>query len=66
MLHKYKEELLTRMGEVGIQIKDGIIRILPDLINKNEFNDTSYNFEYYDVNKKLNVMNQAILEPSHH
>ena len=56
MTGQVKEELLTRMGELGIQIEDGIIRVLPDLINKNEFNDSSYNFEYYDVNKKLKVI----------
>ncbi|WP_029408591.1 hypothetical protein [Thiomicrorhabdus sp. Milos-T2] len=57
MTGQVKEEVLTRFGELGIQIKNGIVHFATDLLRKTEFNSAQNNFEYLAVSgKRQNLM----------
>ena len=44
-----KEEILTRMGELGIVVKDGVLGFEPGLLRASEFLDAPTPFTYIDV-----------------
>jgi len=41
-----KEDILTRMAELGVIVQDGILEFEPSLLRKEEFFDTPETFEY--------------------
>ena len=49
MTGQVKEEVLTRFGELGIQVHDGIIHFSPILLRKQEFHATPSEFEYLPI-----------------
>ncbi len=49
MTGQVKEELVTRMGELGIFVERGGISFHPALLKRQEFTDTATVFEYIDV-----------------
>lgn len=49
MTGQVKEEILTRMGELGIHIENGCLRFEPRLLKRREFFDTPHSFHYFDV-----------------
>jgi hypothetical protein len=52
MTGQVKEELLTRMGELGIFVEQGILSFRPVLLSRNEFISQASVFEYTDVSKQ--------------
>ncbi|MCW8346413.1 hypothetical protein MD535_10415 [Vibrio sp. ZSDZ65] len=52
MTGQVKEEILTRFGELGIEITDGEIHISPTLLQKQEFITQANTFCYFDVEGK--------------
>jgi len=53
MTGQVKEDILTRMAELGIIVKDGILRFDPALLNHTEFLAEPDTFNYIDVNGKM-------------
>ena len=49
MTGQVKEELLTRIGELGVRITGGEIRFQPELLRKREFGAGSDTFRYLDI-----------------
>ncbi len=49
MTGQVKEEVLTRFGELGIRVDDGIVRIRPALLRAREFINEPREFCYLDV-----------------
>ncbi len=49
MTGQVKEEVLTRFGELGVRIRDGIVHFDPGLLRAVEFSTKSYSFRYLDV-----------------
>jgi hypothetical protein len=49
MTGQVKEELLTRMGELGVSVQRGVLSFHPVLLRRQEFIDTATVFEYIDV-----------------
>ena len=49
MTGQVKEDILARMGELGIDIINGRINFHPTLLRKKEFLKEINTFEYYDV-----------------
>ena len=49
MTGQVKEDIITRMGELGIKIKGRIIQFKPSLLQEKEFLKTSIKFKYYDL-----------------
>jgi hypothetical protein len=43
-----KEDLISRMGELGLQIRDGMIRFNPALLKRDEILDREDHFHYVD------------------
>lgn len=52
MTGQVKEDILSRMGEFGVFVKDGKLSFNPRLINKREFISEARIFDYIDVNSK--------------
>lgn len=50
MTGQVKEEILTRFGELGCQVKEGIISFAPFLLRPQEFLASPADFKYLDVN----------------
>jgi hypothetical protein len=50
MTGQVKEEILTRFGELGCQVEDGIISFAPFLLRPQEFLASPADFKYLDVN----------------
>ncbi len=44
-----KEEILSRFGELGVRVRDGLVRFEPALLRALEFSRESQTFEYLDV-----------------
>jgi len=44
-----KEDVLCRMGELGVQVRDGEIHFRPGLLRRNEFLADPVDFNYYDM-----------------
>jgi len=53
MTGQVKEEILTRLGELGVQIEGGCLRFNPTLLTIHEFFTTSHVFQYIDVNGEI-------------
>ena len=49
MTGQVKEEILTRMGELGVHIERGCVRFAPALLQRNEFFSTPHTFGYIDL-----------------
>ncbi|TFD31541.1 hypothetical protein [Cryobacterium cryoconiti] len=49
MTGQVKEEVLTRMGELGLRVEDGRIRLRPTLLRAGEWTTTPGTFTYSDV-----------------
>lgn len=49
MTGQVKEEILTRMGELGVTIRDGQVSFRPRLLDPGEWSTTASDFHYYDV-----------------
>jgi len=49
MTGQVKEEILTRLGELGVHVTGGVIRFQPSLLQSNEFMESPQTFEYFDV-----------------
>ncbi len=54
MTGQVKEDILSRFGELGVFVKDGMIQFKPGLLRKDEFLKDSGTFKYTDVNKQFN------------
>jgi hypothetical protein len=54
-----KEDILSRIGELGVYVKDGKIQFNPILLRKNEFIDEQKTFNYIDLN---GAENQKLLK----
>lgn len=63
MTGQVKEDYISRFGELGITINEGIIRFNPALLNKSEFLTNSQTFDYLDVNdeKRSIRLNEGML-----
>ncbi|WP_420601582.1 hypothetical protein [Flagellimonas sp.] len=59
MTGQVKEDILSRFGELGVFVKDGMLAFNPCLLRKNEFLANSKTFNYVDVNGK---QRQLLLE----
>jgi hypothetical protein len=57
MTGQVKEELLTRMGELGIFVERGGLSFRPVLLRRQEFVDTVTVFEYVDVHGQRQSVN---------
>ncbi|HUI08285.1 MAG TPA: hypothetical protein VL486_14895, partial [Verrucomicrobiae bacterium] len=49
MTGQVKEEILTRWGELGIDVKDGCLRFAPRLLHLSEFAKEAHSFPYVDL-----------------
>jgi hypothetical protein len=49
MTGQVKEEILTRMGELGIHVADGCVRFDPVRLKHQEYFDAPHTFTYFDV-----------------
>ena len=49
MTGQVKEEILTRLGELGVHVEDGIVRFRPVLLEGREFLEEPAVFRYFDV-----------------
>jgi hypothetical protein len=49
MTGQVKEEILTRMGELGVHIDQGQVRFDPALLKSSEFFREAHTFEYIDL-----------------
>jgi hypothetical protein len=49
MTGQVKEELLTRVGELGVFVERGVLSFRPVLLRRQEFTRTTTTFEYVDV-----------------
>jgi hypothetical protein len=54
MTGQVKEDIISRMGELGVRVNDGEIVFDTNLINQNEFLDQEKVFEYYATNGEKN------------
>ncbi len=56
MTGQVKEEVITRLGEMGIRIKDGSIAFCPLLIRREEYITEESSFEYIGLDMKPRVI----------
>jgi len=49
MTGQVKEEVLSRFGELGVRVANGMVRFQPDLLRRREFLDAPRQFRYLDV-----------------
>ncbi|NNK63841.1 MAG: hypothetical protein HKO98_11625 [Gemmatimonadetes bacterium] len=49
MTGQVKEEILTRLGELGLWVSEGQVRFDPVLLRGGEFLETAETFRYFDV-----------------
>jgi hypothetical protein len=59
MTGQVKEDILSRIGELGVLIKDGKLIFNPTLLRKEEFLDECRIFKYTDINHQENEINLA-------
>jgi hypothetical protein len=52
MTGQVKEEVLTRMGELGVRVNDGRVAFQPTLLKEREFLDEAATFTFYGVSGK--------------
>ena len=53
MTGQVKEEILTRMGELGVHIENGCVRFAPVLLKQTEFFNSPHVFEFIDLEGSL-------------
>lgn len=51
MTGQVKEDILSRIGELGVFVKDGQLTFYPCLLRQNEFLTDNKTYDYVDVNK---------------
>jgi hypothetical protein len=56
MTGQVKEEILTRQAELGIQIKNGCIHFIPNLIQARDFLDKEQTFTFYSLKNEWKEM----------
>ncbi len=49
MTGQVKEEVLTRFGELGVRVRDGIVRFQPALLRREEFLSAPDEFSWFDL-----------------
>jgi len=49
MTGQVKEEILTRLGELGVEVEEGCLRFAPGLLHPGEFFNDSKDFSYVDI-----------------
>ncbi|MCA6074658.1 hypothetical protein [Fulvivirga sedimenti] len=54
MTGQVKEDILCRIGELGIEVDHGKLRFNPRILKKEEFLSQSADFEYIDINQNWN------------
>ena len=59
MTGQVKEEILTRMGELGVLIENGCVRFEPILLKRTEFFATPHAFEFINLHGDLRTWNLA-------
>ena len=52
MTGQVKEDVLSRFGELGVFVKDGLLQFNPRLLRDEEFLKESKKFKYTDINKQ--------------
>jgi hypothetical protein len=52
MTGQVKEDILSRFGELGVQVKNGQLHFNPCLLRKSEFLEEAKTFEYVDVHQE--------------
>ncbi|NGX16261.1 hypothetical protein [Wenzhouxiangella sp. XN24] len=52
MTGQVKEEIITRFGELGLRVADGLARFEPALLRRQEFNGQSRDFRYLDTESR--------------
>jgi len=57
MTGQVKEDLLSRLGELGLFVKEGMLYFKPSLLKRDEFLSKGTQFEYFDINKMEKVIN---------
>jgi hypothetical protein len=63
MTGQVKEEILTRFGELGIQVHKGQVTINPQLLRAQEFNETKSTLKYLDISDQwqtISVSSQGL------
>jgi hypothetical protein len=60
MTGQVKEDILSRFGELGLVVKDGLVSFKPSLLRKQEFLKQATEFNYIGVDRKK----QTILVPA--
>ena len=56
MTGQVKEDILTRIGELGVRMKDGKLVFQPDLLHKNEFLQKETSITFVLVNGRLKTL----------
>lgn len=56
MTGQVKEDILSRFGELGIVVANGLIYFKPSLLRKQEFLKNTQNFNYVDVSQKQQTL----------
>ncbi|WP_405607733.1 hypothetical protein [Polaribacter sp. Asnod1-A03] len=56
MTGQVKEDVLSRIGELGVFVKDGKINFNPRLLRASEFIESSKDFKYLAINKESKVI----------
>jgi hypothetical protein len=59
MTGQVKEEILTRLGELGVSVHDGTLRFAPSLLRQDEFLRSPGTFRYVDVARKPSELSLA-------
>ena len=57
MTGQVKEEILTRMGELGVLIESGCVRFAPALLKRSEFFSVPHAFAYIDIHGHARTWN---------
>jgi len=63
MTGQVKEDILCRIGELGVFVKEGRLQFNPRLLLKEEFLKEASKFRYYDVNgqeKEINLEKDSL------
>jgi len=53
MTGQVKEDILSRIGELGVFVKNGTIQFNPQLLRGHEFLKEQKTFKYFDINKEV-------------
>ena len=56
MTGQVKEEIITRLGELGVSVQSGQVHFHPVLLRHSEFLHEPEHFEYYDVEGRLQTI----------